>query len=388
MSDAGVVGGTLVLLPSLGADMDVGSVLEWRVGIGDRVERGDVVALISTEKSDIDVESWDTGVVTELIATIGQELEVGSPLLRLNREARASVQQAVTSPGPGKRQPTPTEPTDDRVPASPLARRRAADRHVSLHGIDGTGPGGAIVAADLERLPGQGAEPAATPDEPAGAMRRAIAERMTRSNREIPHYRLEQDVDMTPALEWLAGHNADLAITDRAVPAALFACAVARAAGSVGELNGTWEGDHLALSGSVDLAIVISLRSGGLVMPTVAAADQLGLADMMSTMRDMVTRARRGRLLSRWMAPSTIAITNLGDNGADRVAGVIFPPHIALIGFGRMSQRPWVVNDLVVPRSMVTATLVGDHRASDGADGSRFLAAVEAVLADPEQLRS
>lgn len=156
---------------------------------------------------------------------------------------------------------------------------------------------------------------------------------------------------MGHALDWLQVNNAEVPLADRILPAALLACASAHAARTVDRLNGTWVGGKLEISSTVDLAIVVSLRSGGLVTPTVASADQLGPDTMMATMRDMVTRARKGQLRGRWRIPSSIAITNLGDNGADRVSGVIFPPHVALVGFGRISECPWVLGEARAPAS-------------------------------------
>jgi len=395
MPDVDESNGTIVSLPSLGADMDTGSVLEWRVAVGDHVDRGDVVALVSTDKSDIDVEAWDTGLVTELIATIGEELRVGEPLLRLGNDAEHVADAPTVTPAPAQEETieaaaTPSiadrpasSPPERRTPASPMARRIAAERGVSLGDLEGTGPHGAVIAADVRRRSNTpGAQtPACRDDDP---MRRRIAERMTRSNRDIPTYHLERDIDMGPALEWLRAHNAELPVAERILPAALLACASAHAASEVDRLNGTWTDGGLDVSPTVDLAVVISLRTGGLVTPTVADADHLTPGAMMATMRDMVTRARKGQLRGRWMIPSSIALTNLGDNGADRVSGVIFPPHVAIVGFGRISQRPWVVDGEVIARPVATASLAADHRASDGVDGSRFLAVIADRLEHPE----
>lgn len=387
----------IVALPSLGADMDVGTVIEWCVDVGDHVERGDIVAIVSTEKSDIDVETWDSGVVIELIAPIDEEIAVGQPLLALGTdvvEVPAMPTSAPTRQRPDEDRPRAERPrveSTSGVRASPLARRLAAERGLQLATITGTGPGGAILATDVSTAtaPSPTTESTTPPEEepPVSGMRRAIAERMTRSNLDIPHYHLDRDIDMTASLEWLGAHNADLPISQRVVPAALLACAVARAARDVPALNGTWPDDRFVAAAGVDLGIVVSLRTGGLVTPTVVDADGLDPDEMMATMREMVTGARRGQLRSRWMAPASITITNLGDNGADRVAGIIFPPQVALLGFGRIDDRPRVIDGEVVPRKVVTATLSGDHRATDGAEGSRFLAAVDHFLDQPEMLQ-
>lgn len=266
-----------------------------------------------------------------------------------------------------------------------MARRLAFERGVSLADVEGTGPHGAIVAADLASSSSEDRQEPSN-ESAADRMRRAIAERMTLANNEIPHYHLERDIDMHDALEWLRERNTDRPVAERLVPAALFSCATAQAARAVGRLNGTWQDGRFNSCSTVDLAMVISLRTGGLVTPTIRGADVLSPEAMMETMRDMVTRARGGQLRSRWMVPSSIAITNLGDNGADRVNGIIFPPHVALVGFGRIADRPWVVDSEVVARPVVTASLAADHRASDGADGSRFLAAIADRLSRPESL--
>ncbi len=270
---------------------------------------------------------------------------------------------------------------------SPYARRVAAERGISLDDIDGSGPHGEILAADLNASDADREPPSPSPT-PLSGMRAAIADRMARSNREIPHYHLERDIDMAPSLEWLAEHNAALPIAERMVPAALVACAAARAARAVPELNGIWSDDGFLGRASVDLGMVISLRRGGLVVTTIQGADQLGPDEMMRAMREMVTGARKGQLRSSWMSQPSITITNMGDNGADRVSGIIFPPQVAIVGFGRISDRPWCIDGTVVARAAATASLAGDHRVTDGAEGSRFLAAVAQVLEHPYELES
>lgn len=421
---------TVVALPSLGADMDVGTVIEWCVAVGDRVERGDVVAIVATEKSDIDVETWDSGVVVELLAPLDTELEVGHPLIALSETnqpgandmalpsespsdpltATPSLESVAEEPAAAPRShldppnavEVATTATDGRIKASPFARRLATERGIDLHELTGSGPDGSVIAADVSDhtrpSPSAGAatadprraEPTSTsppfPLSPADRMRRVIADRMSRANRDIPHYHLELDIDMTPALDWLTIRNEQRPIAERVVPAALLACACARAAQRVPQLNGTWADDRFVPSVDVDLGVVVSLRTGGLVVPTVPAAATTSPEVMMTTLRSMVTDARKGKLRSRWTTDASITITNLGEHGADRVAGVVFPPQVALAGFGRIAERPWVVDGRLAVRSVVTATLSADHRASDGADGSRFLAEVARLLADPSQL--
>jgi pyruvate dehydrogenase E2 component (dihydrolipoamide acetyltransferase) len=400
------VGSFDYLLPSLGADMDEGRVVEWRVAIGDTVHRGDLMAVVETEKSDIDIEIWHDGTVDAFLVPIGELIEVGTPIVRL----RGSIEQPeltgtpptaphtappVTSPtAPARPVPPPVPPhappaapppvrVGDRVPASPLARRLSAELGLDLATITGSGPGGAVVEADVRR--GQPVEPA----EPArrrtpASMRSLIAERMSRSNREIPHYHLARDVDVGRLDAWLVERNASRPITERLLPAACYIRAVALAAARHGEFNGSWVDDHFEPADSVNVAMAISLRGGGLVTPHVEAADRRTLDEIMATLNELVSAARSGNLRASWMTGSTITITNLGDTGADLVHGVISPPQVALVGFGRSRRQPWVVDDLVTIRPIVTTTLAADHRATDGANGSRFLATIATHLEHPE----
>ena len=216
-------------------------------------------------------------------------------------------------------------------------------------------------------------------------MRSIIAERMTRSNREIPHYRLERTVEIDALQRHLAAINEDRPVAARIVPAAAFVRAVARAAARHGDLNGTWIDGRFRHGDSVNVSVAISLRTGGLVTPTIADADRLSLEETMELLREFTTAARAGTLRSEWVRDdSTITVTNLGERGADLVHGLISPPEVALVGFGRILERPWVVDGAVVPRPLVNVTLGADHRATDGAVGSRFLATLARYLEEPE----
>ena len=387
------------LLPSLGADMDVGRIVEWRVNVGDTVHRGDVMAVVETEKSDIDIEIWHDGVVDEFLVPLGKEIDVGTPIARMQHldgdktaEPTITAERAPahqTGPKPKTSPILPVAPQAGlRVPASPLARRLAAERGLDLAGVRGSGPSGAIVEADILSIVATGvsAKPTTEQRRTPGTMRSLIAERMARSNREIPHYHLARDVDLATLDSWLITRNADRPIAERVLPAALYIRAVALAAARHPELNGYWIDNEFEAGTAVNVAMAISLRKGGLVTPHVGAADECSVDDIMSTLTEMVAAARTGTLRSSWMTGATITITNLGDTGADLVHGVISPPQVALVGFGRVSQRPWVVDDVLVIRPVVTITLAADHRATDGAVGSRFLTTLATLLGDPEKL--
>jgi pyruvate dehydrogenase E2 component (dihydrolipoamide acetyltransferase) len=244
-----------------------------------------------------------------------------------------------------------------------------------------------VLARDVEAAPPTAAARPAPPAARAGTeqgMRRVIAARMAKANAEIPHYFLDQDVDLGPALDALTAHNEELPIAERVLPAVLLLRATARAALAVPELNGYWEDDRFQPAGGSDVAVAVSLRRGGLVTPVITGVADRSLGELMAVLRDMVTAARSGALRSSWMGKAGLTVTNLGDRGVDRVGGVIFPPQVALVGFGRVRERPWVVDGDVVPRPVVTASLAADHRASDGATGSRFLNALAKDLENPQ----
>ena len=365
--------------------MDRGKILEWYVKPGDELQPGSVVALVSTDKADIDVEIWQPGTVTELLLAVGDDVPVGTPMLRLDGRAPAP-EPVVTAPV------VDTATAVAEVAASPQARALAAERGIDLRSITGTGPRGAILARDLdvgearEDVAGAVVEPTPSVGERRTGMRAAIAERMSTSNRDIPHYYLEHDIDLRPALDWLEAANADLPVPERILSVALLLKAVALAITDVPDLNGYWVDDGFEPATSIDLAVVVALRGGGLVTPKIAGVDQRSLAEIMESLNTIVAGARRGALRSSWMSGAGLTVSNLGDRGVDRVSGVIFPPQVALVGFGGVRQRPWVVDGEVVARPVVTASLAADHRATDGVIGSRFLANVANYLRTPEEL--
>jgi pyruvate dehydrogenase E2 component (dihydrolipoamide acetyltransferase) len=162
--------------------------------------------------------------------------------------------------------------------------------------------------------------------------------------------------------------------------------ATARAARAVPELNGHWLDGCFRPADSVDLGLILSLRRGGLLVPVVHAADTLTVGQMMASMRELTSRARAGRLRGSDLAPPSLTVSNLGDQGVESVHGVIYPPQVALVGFGAVSERPWAVGGLLGVRPLVTATLAGDHRATDGAIGARFLKHLDRLLQRPEEL--
>ena len=375
-------------MPSLGADMEAGTLVEWRVRPGDAVRRGDIVAVVDTDKAVIEVEIWEDGVVDELLVSAGQKVPVGTPLARLRPAGEPA-------PPPVAPTPIPVEaaPATRRVHATPLARRIAQSLGVEVAAVEGTGPGGAVTRADVERVaspPRAALAPAAPAPQPAdlraARARQAMAAAMARSKREIPHYYLTTRIDLSRALGWLATENARRAVADRLLPAVLLLRAVALAAREVPEMNGFFVDGALRPAACVHLGVGISLRQGGLVAPALRDADTKDVTVVMRELSDLVARTRTGVLRSSELGDATLSVTNLGDQGAESVHGVIYPPQVALVGFGRIAEQPWAHEGVLGVRPVVVATLAADHRASDGHRGSRFLAAVDRLLQAPEKL--
>jgi pyruvate dehydrogenase E2 component (dihydrolipoamide acetyltransferase) len=477
-----------LLMPSLGADMDDGTLLEWKIRPGDRVERGDIVAVVDTDKAAIEIEIFESGVVRELLVTEGEKVPVGTPLAHVGEgvaiAAAPSAEPPVATPAPqpaattgavpnsGVRTPalpSPESPSADgaerphatpaarkralerdvdltavegtgrhgvitkadieraaaeaaapppiapmppppsapviagRRQVSPLARRMAAEAGLDLDAVEGTGPQGTVTRRDIERAAADATPPTTTPS-PTGpegsptptrkaddrearyaAMRRAIAAAMSRSKREIPHYYLSTSIDMLPALTWLEEGNLQRPIQERILPAALLLRATALAARDVPALNGFWREDAFQPSERVHLGVGISLRQGGLIAPAILDADRKDLATLMADLRDLVKRARRMQLRSSEMTDATMTTTNLGDQGVDSVYGIVYPPQVALVGFGKILRQPWADGDLLGVRPVLKLTLAADHRASDGHVGGLFLNAIVRHLQNPEE---
>ena len=373
-------------MPVLGADMEVGTIVEWRVAPGDSVHKGDIVAVVDTDKSTIEVEVFEDATIGEILVPPGVEVPVGTPLAQLITTGEGSNGASV----PG------VAPTVPFVRASPLARRRAAEAGIDLGEIHGAGPGGVVLAGDIatdipadipaeipapEVLP----RPDALPDR-SETRRRAVGALMARSAREIPHYYLATDIDLRAATDWLRVTNETVPVTERILPAALLLRAVAQAAMRVEVVNGTWTEDHFVPSSRVHLGVAVALRGGGLVAPTIPDADQLDVREMMDALRGVVERARSGVLRSSDAVAGSITVTDLGDQGVDEILGVIHSPQVALVGFGTVRERPWAEDGMLGVRPVVRASLSADHRVSDGRDGARFLDLVTDLLQRPEDL--
>ena len=382
-------------LPSLGADMDEATLLEWRVKPGDKVKRGQVVALVDTAKAAVDVECWHDGEIFELLIEPGAKVPVGTPL--------ATLLEAGESPPRVRRQAVPAAPSTASAPAaspmaaalvaepalppasrprvSPAARKRAAELGLDPAALSGSGPHGVVTLDDVEAA----AQPAAPVDRHA-AMRQAIAAAMSRSKREIPHYYLSETIALGNAMTWLQACNAQSTPEQRLLPGVLLLKAVALALRDYPQLNGFWREGAFQPAAGIHLGVAIALRQGGLIAPALHDVADKPLRQLMSELGDLVQRARSGSLRSSELSDASLSVTQLGDQGVDCVLGVIYPPQVALVGFGRILERPWVEAGQLCARPTVIASLAADHRVSDGHYGARFLGEIRRLLQDPDKL--
>lgn len=394
-------------MPSLGADMEAGTLVDWHKQPGDRIARGDLIADVETDKGIIGVEAFHSGVLERHVAAVGARVPVGTVLAVIQDDQTASPTTSATSPSAEVISPTPASPPaavvmtpnptpgdTERVPMSPSARRLARELGVDPHTVHGTGPGGAITRDDIQKAadatpisPSQAASRIdLTPEERNIRMRQSIAAAMTRSKREIPHYYLSTTIDMHPAMTWLSAENESRPVTARLLYGVLLLKAVARAVRIVPELNAIWDGRQVVLHSQIHVGVAISLRQGGLLAPAIRDVDGKTLDQLMREFRELVTRVRKGGLRASELSDPTITVTSLGENGVESVFGVIYPPQVAIVGFGKVAERPWSVGGEIVSRPVITATLSADHRVSDGHRGAVFLSTVERLLQEPSQL--
>lgn len=387
------------VMPTLGADMTAGTLLGWMKKPGDEVKRGDIIAEVDTDKGVIEVEVFTSGVIEKLLVQPGAEVPVGTALAIIREEQEedgrklvettaAKTEPAVPGPSVSPQPGIVPVPAAPRLRATPAAKKLAAEMGIDLATVTGTGPGGRIQREDVERAV---ASKTARPELPAEAeriarMRKTIGAAMARSKREIPHYYLSTTIDMAAAVKWLAKENLKRPVVDRLLYGVLLIKAVAKALSEVPELNSIWKDDTAVPCTDINIGVAISLRQGGLVAPALRNADRQSLNELMKNFRDLVKRARAGALRSSELSDSTITVTSLGELGVETVYGIIYPPQVALVGFGKVVERPWCVAGQIVSRPTLIATLSADHRVSDGHRGGLFLSAIDRLLQEPAKL--
>lgn len=383
------------LMPSLGADMDAGTLVEIMKQPGDTVHRGDIIAAVETQKGVIEIEVFEDGVLGDWLVKLGTKVPVGTALADIRGAGDAPAPEIplpppeptqppvapetpqphdpIAEPAPSEEPPPSIPPEVRRLRITPAARRRARQSGVAL---DQFKDGQTITLSDIEQRKAS----------PLSAMRQAISASMSRSKREIPHYYLSQTIDLTAADTFIAAQNRERPPEERLLMPALFIKALASTLQKFPEFNGFFENGAYTASSAIHVGLAINLRGGGLVAPAIHDADALSLDDVMSTMRDLITRVKAGRFRAREMSDPTITLTSLGVRGVETIFGVIFPAQVAIIGIGTPTMRPLFNGQKLEPRSSVNVTLSADHRVSDGHRGALFLNSFNKYLQKPEKL--
>ncbi|CAJ0683674.1 dihydrolipoamide acetyltransferase family protein [Ralstonia holmesii] len=369
-------------LPALGADMDEGTLLEWLIKPGDTVKKGQIVAVVDTSKAAIDIESWHEGTVAELLVEPGTKIPVGTLMATFLEpgEAPAAVVHSRKIPVTTGSQPS----SGRRQMVSPAARQAARQRGIDIGSIAGTGREGAVTLADVEHAARESGTAGTASSDKSADIRKTIAAAMTRSKREIPHYYVAETIPLATMLAWLAKENSERPLAERLLPAIALIKAVALSLKQFPEFNGFFRDGAFQAATAVHVGVAISLRQGGLVAPALLDAHAKPLTQLMQELTDLVRRCRAGSLKSSEISEPTITVTNLGDQGVAQVFGIIYPPQVALVGFGRIAEQPWAENGKLKVMPAVTASLSADHRVSDGHRGALFLTELRERLQHPE----
>lgn len=399
-----------IKMPSLGADMEKGTIVAWHIQPGSVVQKGDIIVDVETDKGTIAVDVWESGRVADLLIQPGTTVPIGTTIAHLEgvSPTEKSPQKLEPQEIPSKPRETTevvttiTHETQDihkHQRVSPLARRLAQDLSIDLSLIPDHSDGSPITKKDVEAYAeshlakdiSQETKPLPPPSsgisqEQSERLRTVISALMSRSQREIPHYFVESEINLASTMSWLDKVNTGRGIQKRLLPIVPLIKAVALAAQRVKGINGFYDADRYHPQDEIRLGMVLSLRTGGIVNPALTAPDKMSLDDIMSALMDLIQRARHGKLKSSEVTGQTLTITSLGDLGADRVMGKIYPPQVALVGIGRIRSRPWANGSMIGAVPTVHVTLAGDHRASDGLSGANFLGALDLLLQHPDKL--
>ena len=421
-----------IQMPALSPTMEEGTLAKWLVKEGDKVSSGDLLAEIETDKATMEFEAVDEGVVAKILVAEGSEgVKVGTVIAIIAEEGEDVAAAAAGGGAPApKADPIPAKSeaeapaakadvipakappaaADNRVKASPLARRLAEAKGVDLSAVAGSGPNGRVVKADLE-----GAAPAAKPATPATAapapaasastpapvaaaaqdfgipheviklsgMRKTIARRLTESKQQVPHIYLTVDVQLDKLLKLrselnagLASRNVKLSVND------LLIKALGVALIQVPECNVQFAGDQMLAFKRADISVAVSIP-GGLITPIVTGADSMGVAAISTAMKDLAARAKDGKLAPQEYQGGTASLSNMGMFGIKQFEAVINPPQGMIMAIGAGDRRPYVVDDSLQIATVMSATGSFDHRAIDGADGARLMKAFKELVENP-----
>jgi len=401
-----------IIMPKLGETMEKGKIIKWLKKEGERVDKGDPLLEIETDKAALEVEARGSGILRKILAQEGEVVPVTKTIAYLAEEGERLPLEVVSEPtvtvmgekeAEAKVEQAPKIRPAIEVKASPLARKVAEERGVDLALVTGTGPGGRITREDVEHyLESRPLAPAVVeapvapsppvPSEeyqivPMSSMRKAIARKMTYSKSSIPHFYIGSEVDMTdavkmrqslvPTIEAKAGVR--LSFTH------LLIKAVAIALQEFPQINAVYEGENIKLLKEINIGIAVGLEDG-LIVPVLKRASTMDLVQIASEADKLVARAREKRLREDEFVGGTFTISNLGGYDVDSFIAIINPPETAILAVGRIKEKPGVVNSNVTVRSMMTVTLSADHRVVDGVTAAKFLQRVKTLLETPHNL--
>lgn len=427
-----------VTMPQMGADMTEGTIVKWLKGVGDSVNRGEMIAEIETDKANVELEAFESGTILKLVAEEGEVVPVGEVIALLGepneaapevdrkppavipakREIEPEVKAAGAAPvsapaattvsAPAAPQPA-TAAEDGRVRISPVARKIATDAGLDYTGLRGTGPDGRILRKDVEAAiaapaapaeriaptkqaaplaaPAASGRPASAPATAAGLskMRQAIARRMTQSKTTAPHYYLTLDIDMTAALEFRSQINANATDEQRVSINDLIVKACAIAIERHPKFNAEFHDTGLAMHDRINICIGIAMEDG-LIAPAVLDCQAKSLGRIAVETKDLISRAKSGHLKADEYSEGTFTITNLGAYGVETLIGIINPPQAAILGVGSVMPKPVVKDSEVVVRQVMKVALSADHRVTDGAEGAVFIKEIQNLLEAPAAL--
>ncbi len=408
----------LIPMPKLGFDMAEGTLVEWAKKVGETVGEGEVIAVIETDKANVEVTSFKAGVLRQILVEAGTVVPVGQPIAVIGTAdepidlAALGVKQVAApparkevkaAPAPAPAQ-APAVVREGPVIASPVARRMADELGIDLRQVTGSGPEGRIVKRDIEEYirqreaapaPPRAAPPIPIPSvvpsgeeyraEPISPMRQTIARRMTESKQQAPHFYITVEVDMEAALALRQQLNAllpegqSISVTDLLIKAAAIALK------QFPNVNASFAGDEIHIHEHINIGLAVA-REVGLVTTVLKDADKKPLSQIAQESRELIARAREGRMRAEEMVGGTFNISNLGMFDVEHFIAIISPPQAAVLAIGSIQQVPVVKNGQLTVGTRMKATISADHRVTDGAEAARFLQAFKAALEQPLRL--
>jgi pyruvate dehydrogenase E2 component (dihydrolipoamide acetyltransferase) len=394
-----------ITMPRLSDTMEDGVIIAWHKKIGDKVQRGDVLADIETDKAIMELESYDEGILERMLAAEGDRVQIGIPIAVIGDGSGVSTPTqpvvpsaappAVSAPAPASA-PTvagPATAVRSRGPkASPLARKVAAERGVDLHSVVGSGPGSRIIRRDVVAAPTDDRSPSTSPsprasdvdETPLTTLQRVAARRLTESKQTAPHFYLTAAVDVTALLRFRETTNDSLRAADKptvSVNDFIVRATAAALRGNPG-VNVSFGDDVLLRHHGIHIGVAVAVDAG-LVVPVIRDAESKTVSQIAAETREKAGRARIGKLRADEMSGGTFTISNLGMYGIEHFAAVINPPEAAILAVGAATDEVRLVAGEVVGRKIMRLTLSADHRAIDGATGAVFLRDLTALLENP-----